>query len=238
MSAREDGTDENRRALLSHYRSRSVVYASLALVLAIAFAVELGLLSWSAFPQFLVYPVLFATAAPALFLLYSSTVWWRTAGYVVSVPIQPVEGDSLVKLNQRYRNLVHEGVPFFLLPGGRRLNAQLIAVGILIVFLLSIPISYYESTLHAGVLNGTIAASLYLGGVALVVVAFYLISRAQRVVRVIRIDDLVAALRDQADQFRLASSRVGIKQVIYSDYPNNPLCARDEVEGDHKGLFG
>jgi hypothetical protein len=206
--------DWQRRTLLTHYAVRSIFGTAVSILFIVAFLVELVFLSnATAFPQFLLYPLLFLTVAPALFFLYSAVFWWRTGGYAFSVATEETGRLSLQEMNELCLELSHQGMPGFILPGGRSLDAQLAAVGILAVAIVSIPVSYFASNvLHAGLLLGAVVAALFWLAIGLVLMLLYLVARRERVVWLRRIDELLAGLRDLSQQFYVASSQAGNQQ--------------------------
>jgi len=135
--------EENRRALLRLYSLYTIQYAAFAIVLAVAVVGELILLGLPAFPRFVVYPLVLVTVIPAIISFYFMIRWWRIQNYTLSLPLDAVGGDSLAALHSAYEDYGEERSPRFIVEGMKKMDGRRVALVILVVFLLSLPVSYY-----------------------------------------------------------------------------------------------
>jgi hypothetical protein len=157
--------EENRRALLRLYSLYTIQYAAFALVLVVAVVGELMLLGSPTFPQFVVYPLILVTAIPAIMSLYFMIHWWRIQNYTLSLPLETVKGDSLAALHGAYENYGEERSPRFIVEGMKKMDGRRVALVILIVFLLSLPLSYYAVSSLAVTILVLVAAVSFVAGV-------------------------------------------------------------------------
>ena len=135
--------EENRRALLRLYSLYTIQYAAFGLVLALAFVGEIFLIGSSAFPQFVIYPLIIVTIVPAIMSFYYMIRWWRIQKYTLTLPVDAVQGDSLAALHIAYESYADERSSRLIVEGMSKMDGRRVALAILMVFLLSLPISYF-----------------------------------------------------------------------------------------------
>lgn len=169
LNASDSGQrEENRRTLLRLYSLYTIQYAAFALVLAVAVVGELILLGSPAFPHFVVYPLILVTAIPAIMSFYFMIHWWRIQNYTLSLPLDAVQGDSLAALHGAYQDYGEERSPRFIVEGMTKMDGRRVALVLLIVFLLSLPLSYYAVSSSGLAILALVAAVSFVAG-ALVV---------------------------------------------------------------------
>ena len=169
--------EENRRALLRLYSLYTIQYAAFALILAVAVVGELILLGSSVFPHFVVYPLILVTAIPAIMSFYFMIHWWRIQNYTLSLPPDAVQGDSLAALHGAYENYGEERSPRFIVEGMKKMDGRRVAFVLLVVFLLSLPLSYYAVSNTGLAILALVAAASFAVGVLVVLLIPPLTSR-------------------------------------------------------------
>jgi hypothetical protein len=157
--------EENRRALLRLYSLYTIQYAVFAFVLAAAVVGELMQLGSPAFPQFVVYPLILVTAIPAIMSFYFMIHWWRIQNYALSLPLDAIQGDTLTSLHGAYEDYGKERSPRFIVEGMKKMDGRRVALVILVVFLLSLPLSYYAVSSLAVTILVLLAAVSFIAGV-------------------------------------------------------------------------
>ena len=171
--------EENRRALLRLYSLYTIQYAAFAFVLAVAVVGELILLGSPAFPQFVVYPLILITAIPAIMSFYFMIHWWRIQNYTLSLQPDGVQGDSLAALHGAYQNYEEERSPRFVVEGMLKMDGRRVALVLLVVFLLSLPLSYYAVSSPGLAVLSLVAAVSFVAGALVVLLIPPLTSRRE-----------------------------------------------------------
>lgn len=123
------------------------------------------LLGSPTFPRFVVYPLVLVTAIPAIMSFYFMIHWWRIQNYTLSLPIDAVQGDTLAALHGAYEEYGEERSPRFIVEGMKKMDGRRVALVILVVFLLSLLLSYFAVTSLAVTILVLIAAVSFVGGV-------------------------------------------------------------------------
>ncbi|MGD0396465.1 MAG: hypothetical protein ABSB26_06105 [Nitrososphaerales archaeon] len=216
--------EENRRALLRLYSLYTIQYAAFAIVLAVAVVGELILLGLPTFPRFVVYPLIVVTVIPTIISFYFMTHWWRIQNYTLSLPLDTLQGDSLASLHDAYENYGETRSPRFIVEGMRKMDGRRVALVILIVFLLSLPLSYYAVSSPGLTIVVLVAAVSFVAGTLVVLLIPPLISgREMRRTVGSEVDheaesaggrgddwsfteDVLNALSGQAEQLRLTAN--------------------------------
>ena len=170
--------EENRRALLRLYSFYTIQYAAFALILTLAVVGEMALIGSPSLPQFVVYPLILITVIPAILSFYSMIHWWRIQSYTLSLPLDAIEGDSLAALHVAYRDYADERSPRLITEGMNKMNGRRIALLILIVFLISLPVSYIAISSQGFAILVLIAATSFALGALAVLLIPPLASRA------------------------------------------------------------
>src|SRR6267143_2411383 len=180
MSGTEMGQfKENRRALIRLYSTYTLQYAAFTLILAGVFVAEVSLLGSPTFPEFAVYPLVLATVVPCFFSFQSTIFWWRVQSYALSLRLDGVAGDSLVRLNELYQSYVDEHSSRLVLQRSRGLDSVKIIIITLAVFLLFLPISYFLVAASATTNYDAIAAVFLLGAILIAITLFVLRRRRE-----------------------------------------------------------
>jgi hypothetical protein len=224
LNASDSGQrEENRRALLRLYSLYTIQYAAFALILAVAVVGELILLGSSAFPHFVVYPLILVTMIPAIMSFYFMIHWWRIQNYTLSLPLDAVQGDSLAALHGAYEDYGEERSPRFIVEGMKKMDGRRVAFVLLIVFLLSLPLSYYAVSSTGLTILVLVAAVSFAAGALVVLLIPPLTSRREahniggnkadhHVVSVNKgnsswsvADEVLNVLSSQAEQLRLTA---------------------------------
>jgi hypothetical protein len=135
--------EENRRSLVRLYSIYTIQYAAFAYVLAAAVVGELILLGSRAFPQFVVYPLIIVTVIPATMSFCLMIHWWRMRHYALSLLTSAVQGDSLAALRSAHKDYGDKRFPRFVVEIVEKMDRKRVALMLLVVFLLSLPLSYY-----------------------------------------------------------------------------------------------
>ena len=180
LSASDSGQrEENRRTLLRLYSLYTIQYAAFAIVLAVAVVGELILLGSPAFPRFVVYPLVLVTVIPAIISFYFMIHWWRIQNYTLSLPLDTVQGDSLTVLHSAYEDYGDERSPRFIVEGMKKMDGRRVALVILVVFLLSLPVSYFAVSSPGFTIVVLAAAVSFVAGALVVLLIPPLISRRE-----------------------------------------------------------
>jgi hypothetical protein len=180
LNASESGQlEENRRALLRLYSLYTIQYAAFAIVLAVAVVGELILLGLPTFPRFVVYPLIIVTVIPAIICFYFMIHWWRIQNYTLSLPLDAVQADSLASLHDAYEGYGEKRSPRFIVEGMKKMDGRRVALVILIVFLLSLPLSYYAVSSPGFAIVVLVAAVSFAAGALVVLLIPPLMSRGE-----------------------------------------------------------
>jgi hypothetical protein len=126
------------------------------------------LLGSPAFAQFVVYPLILVTVIPAIMSFYLMIHWWRIRNYTLSLPLDAVQGDSLAALHSAYEDYGDKRSPRFIVEGMKKMDGRRVALVLLVVFLLSLPLSYYAASSRGFTIVILVAAVSFAAG-ALVV---------------------------------------------------------------------
>lgn len=191
--------EENRRALLRLYSLYTIQYAAFVLILAVAFVGELVLIGSSAFPQFVIYPLILVTVIPAIISFYYMIRWWRIQHYTLTLPLDAVQGDSLAALHLTYESYADERSSRFIVEGMNKLDGRRVALVILFVFLLSLPLSYLAVTSSGFAILVLAVAVSFAAGALVVLLIPPLTSRVNRGVIVGAEAEPVAKSGSQSD---------------------------------------
>ena len=180
MKASDSGQrEENRRTLLRLYSLYTLQYAAFAIVLAVAVVGELILLGVPAFPRFVVYPLILVTVVPAIISFYFMIHWWRIQNYTLLLPLDALRGDSLAALHGEYEDYGEERTPRFIVEGMKKMDGRRVALVILVVFLLSLPLSYYAVSSPGLAVVALVAAVSFAAGALVVLLIPPLISKRE-----------------------------------------------------------
>lgn len=137
------------------------------------------LLGSPAFPRFVVYPLILVTVIPAIICFYFMIHWWRIQNYTLSLPLDAVQGDSLTALHGAYEDYGDERSPRFIVEGMKKMDGRRAALVILIVFLLSLPVSYFAVSSPGLTIVVLVAAVSFAAGALVVLLIPPLISRRE-----------------------------------------------------------
>jgi len=106
--------------------------------------------------------------------------WWRIQNYTLRLPIDAVQGDSLASLHGAYESYADERSSRFLVEGMNKLDGRRVALVILIVFLISLPVSYLAVSSSGFAILVLAVAVSFVSGALLVLLIPPLTSRVNK----------------------------------------------------------